>query len=119
MTMARFAHAIAVAAVLLATGTADATIIFGVGGGSCETWTQARRQSSHSDVGVVQWALGFISAINAVGPISDRVDFLRDIDYDAIVSWMDNYCLEHPPDLIEGAVRHLALELAKRKSLKP
>jgi hypothetical protein len=41
-------------------------------------------------------------------------DVLRGLDANAIVTWMDNYCREHPLDQISTAASDLMMELLVR-----
>ena len=115
--MGRFTYVIAVAAVLLAAGTADAQTMLGAGAQSCGTWTHDRQ--SHMDLGVTSWVSGYLSGINTLAPslfIGRRApDLLQDLDNNAFQSWMDNYCQQHPLEKIYIAADLLSAELVKRK----
>jgi hypothetical protein len=121
LNMARFAHAIAVAAVLFAGSTAEGKLLVGAGIQSCGTWRTQDRQSS-SSIAVVQWVLGYISSANTFAPRTyltpneqEKVpDVLRGLDANAIITWMDNYCREHPLDQISTAASDLMMELLVR-----
>ena len=73
----------------------------GTGGASCGEWTADRRfpDSSRSQADE-QWVLGFLSAVGYVDP--DR-DPLHGMDADGVWAWVDNYCRDHPIDMIISA----------------
>src|SRR4051812_14663298 len=86
---------------------AEAYMLIGPGLSSCGTWTTYRRAyqpggsatSGHAQaLENMQWVLGFLSGIGFVGEHDD--DPLKGIDGEGVWAWIDNYCREHPIDLI-------------------
>jgi hypothetical protein len=80
---------------------------------SCETWVKNRaEQPVHSLSTMVDnaWLTGYLSGV----AVARNIDFLRGVDENIIMSWMDNYCSNHPLDLIGYAADALSIELKKR-----
>jgi hypothetical protein len=86
---------LAALAATLMTGSAAsevrATSKIGVGLASCETWTADRRDGGAVAEG--QWFLGFLSGVGYTG---EGRDPLNKVDPQAVLAWMDRYCLAHP-----------------------
>jgi hypothetical protein len=83
----------------------------GAGVNSCGQWTKARVEGG---VPVDEsWIEGFISSHNhyADGPN----DLGRNMKLDALRSWVDNYCSQHPGDLLVSAAEALVIELIERR----
>jgi hypothetical protein len=83
-----------------------AFIALGVGVDSCATWTK-NSKSAFSQTAQVLWVEGFVSGL-AQG--TGR-DLLRNIDKEALESWMAAYCLKHPLDRVLDAMAPLWLDL--------
>jgi hypothetical protein len=86
------------------TGSAEAAgfALIGDGAESCGSWTVYRRDRRAS--GEEQWILGFLSGIGAAPPSAGPVvNPLNGVDAQAVLIWMDNYCRDHPLDLIMTA----------------
>jgi hypothetical protein len=130
--MARFASAIAVAAVLFAGSTAEGRsetaegkerTTVGSGLLSCGSWTQARQIRGTKISLVEQWVFGFISSANTYAPraymkpaeVALLPDYLDGLDADALLSWIDNFCREHPLEDVGTAAMFLLVELERRK----
>lgn len=85
---------------------------------SCPEWTANRKKTAGSgafdnfaSVLSESWLRGFLTAIN--GTVETEKDILRAIDSDAIMLWMDRYCIRNPKnDIMDGAIE-LVLELRK------
>jgi hypothetical protein len=88
-------------------------MVMGNGTTSCGTWT-ADRQGDRQ-YGPEEWILGYLTALNRVGPGSD--DITRNTDAGGIFAWVDNYCATHPLDDIATATIALGdvLLVADRK----
>ncbi len=80
---------------------AAAQTIRGVGGRPCADWVQARAGNGH-DYEAEQWALGYISGVNA----STRGQgAFRNMDEKTIFTGLDSYCAAHQRDMLWNAVR--------------
>jgi hypothetical protein len=80
--------------------------VMGAGIESCGTWVSDRRiPNSVSASQDAQWALGFLSGIGMMG--SGDADPLNDLDYNAVMVWLDNYCATHPLNKIADAIMAL------------
>jgi hypothetical protein len=66
---------------------------------SCGRWLYYRQRDADSNM--ANWALGFISGAATLGGVGDP---LRDVDYQGVEYWLDNYCRAHPDDLFVYAV---------------
>ena len=105
----------------------------GVGRVSCEQWfTLGHGAEEEWRFKIQQWVVGFVSGANIYtkndilqgtclkpgpGPRADACSE-KIANYDAVISWMDNYCKAHPLDTIADAagelVRALEEKAAKR-----
>jgi hypothetical protein len=93
--------------------------VMGAGRDSCGQWTKARLGGGVSVVHE-NWIQGFISSHNhyAEGPN----DLGMGMKLEALRSWVDNYCSQHPGNLIVFAAEALVIELilsGHSKSLNP
>jgi hypothetical protein len=79
---------------------ANAYTIYGAGAKSCGTWTDVRKnKNSYSHV---SWVLGFVSSYGYYGDKN-----LKEVDYQAMYSWMDNYCQASPLNRISDGAKKL------------
>lgn len=85
-----------------------AVTFYGPGTASCGKWTASSRNVSDRFL-LGSWVLGWVSAAGYYG----RMGTLRHTDSEAIQAWIDNYCHDHPLELISDAVIALVTELAK------
>ena len=87
------------------------SFMLGAGVNSCGQWTKARVEGG-APVDE-SWIEGFISSHNhyAEGPN----DLGRNMKLDALRSWVDNYCSQHPGDLLVSAAEALVIELIERR----
>ncbi|MCI0561072.1 MAG: hypothetical protein MN733_21510 [Nitrososphaera sp.] len=84
--------------------------VYSVGTRTCGAWVEARRKDDWYQMG--QWILGYVSAAGFyAGYYKDRS--LKDSDSGAFLTYMDNYCQQHPLELFETGVRQLIEELRK------
>jgi hypothetical protein len=92
-------------------GTVQAAfVVLGVGADSCATWTKNSKNGFLREA-QIWWVEGFMSGL-AQG--TER-DLLRNIDKDALQSWMDSYCVKHPLDRVLDAMVPLWLDLLARQ----
>ena len=87
---------------------------FGAGADTCATWSRHAKDGSWDVFAKFedhQWLLGFLSARNIYG---GGWDFLKHTDSQAVIAWMDNYCLQHPLDYVDEATAALIKELTRR-----
>jgi hypothetical protein len=84
----------------------------GIGNDSCGQWTQSRREIGYRWQGYVSWVQGFLTAINLFA--DETHDVTRGIDSDGLVSWIDNFCQQHPLENIAFAAQQLLSELKSR-----
>ena len=85
--------------------------VLGAGANSCEQWTKARSEGDVSISGQ-SWIQGFISSHNHYAPGPN--DLGKGISPDAVRSWVDNYCSQHPSALLVYAAEALVIELIRR-----
>jgi hypothetical protein len=74
--------------------------IIGEGLQSCGNWTTARRDDL--DASKTAWILGYLSGIGFSGS-QLGLDPLRNTDGQAVLSWIDGFCRDHPVSNIAGA----------------
>jgi hypothetical protein len=84
---------------------------------SSGAWTEERRKvvgdrATPMEIILDSWSLGFLSGANIA--VSENPDFLEDIDGQAALAWIDNYCSKHPLDKIMDATFALTKELLKK-----
>jgi hypothetical protein len=90
-------------------GEAEEKVLIGVGSASCGKWTEAHCPSTECRL-FHQWVLGYISGVNWRAPTADLLD-ATELDYAALMSWMDNYCQTHPLDPITKGANELVMVL--------
>ena len=80
---------------------------YGAGTSSCGTWVSDRKTNSawHQDG---QWVNGFISAAGYLG------EKLKEVDANAILVFMDNYCQQKPLNKIGDGAKALIIELQSK-----
>jgi hypothetical protein len=86
-------------------GEADERVLIGAGTASCGKWTNARCPSAQCTA-YHQWVLGYISGINYRSLTADLLE-PPELDYDALMSWMNNYCQTHPLDPVSIGANEL------------
>jgi hypothetical protein len=79
--------------------------ILGAGNSSCGTWIANR--SSGNQLPYTQWAAGYISGRASQ---STDLDPLRGIDWDGLMTWMDNTCRAQPLIRIVDAADKFVVE---------
>jgi hypothetical protein len=87
-----------------------AFMALGTGADSCAIWTR-NSKNSFSEATQILWVEGFMSGL-AQGT---RRDLLRNIDEEALKTWMDDYCSKHPLDRVLDAMAPLWLDLLQRQ----
>lgn len=93
--------------------------VFGVGwSSSCGLWTQVRKTDFPERGLSEQWVAGYLSDANEID-LPDTPDLLKGEDFDQLMAWIDNYCLEHPADRLFQAASRLEAELIRRHSVRP
>jgi hypothetical protein len=93
--------------------------VFGAGwNSSCGLWTQVRKTSSPERELNEQWIAGYLSDANEID-LPDTPDLLKGEDFEQLMAWIDNYCLEHPADRLFQAASRLEAELIRRHSVRP
>jgi hypothetical protein len=78
--------------------------MIGLGGQRCGAWT-ANISSDSGGVGLLyqQWIYGFLSGLS-----SADARLLKDIDANAVKTWLDNYCANNSAELLVDAARAFA-----------
>jgi hypothetical protein len=106
--------------IIVSAGSALAQGKMVVGAGwssSCGLWTQVRKTNSPERGLSEQWVTGYLSAANELD-LPDIPDLLKGEDFDRLMAWIDNYCLEHPADRLYQAASRLEGELVRRHPVK-
>jgi hypothetical protein len=77
--------------------------ILGSGSASCGVWTAARHDK-HAG-GFEQWVLGYASGVGSGSHASGRQDVnpLLGVDAQGVLAWIDNYCRDHPLEMVVDA----------------
>ncbi len=97
----------------VASCVADQATILGPNRVSCGRWLELQKNDVPRTLSLQGWILGYLSGVNASG-VETTADFLKGIDQEAIMKWMDNYCTVHPLDSVSAATRQLINDLVKR-----
>ena len=97
-------------AVAMITGAAEAQPgsfhPLGAASMSCGDWTAARRENKPRSWAAEQWVLGFLSGVGYAGN-QYGLDPLTGVDDQGVWAWVDNYCRDHPLDLLVIAAEAL------------
>ena len=104
---------LAVATALTGGASAENKMVYGAGMITCGEWQQHRSTGNKPASYQAQaWIDGYLSGSNASG---NGADFLAPKPSDvAYYAWLDNYCAQHPLDLLLQAVTLLKKELLSR-----
>jgi hypothetical protein len=98
--------------------SAERSIVTTIGPSSCTSWTAERKKALGS--GLLDsygaslsraWIFGYLSAVNAL--VEQEKDLLGVIDVDAIVLWVDRYCVRNPKKGVSDGLVELVIELRK------
>ena len=92
-------------------GSAQARWVLGHGLTSCDVWTQAHATNAPERLNMEDWIAGYLSNFNSLTNDPDVPGFLKDEDWDGLITWIDHYCDAHPLDKLEKAARELELNL--------
>ena len=92
-------------------GSAQARWVLGHGLTSCTAWTQAHTTNAPERLNMEDWIAGYLSNFNSLTNDPDVPDFLKDEDWDGLITWIDHYCDAHPLDKLKKAARELELDL--------
>jgi hypothetical protein len=117
MKQLRIAFFVGATMTTLAINSAFAAMVIGEGLDSCGTWV-AERNDAYFGL-KAQWVLGFLSGMNMranVDGVATTSDPIKQLDYQAALVWMDNYCKAHPIEKIGNAAAALMLELEHRQA---
>ena len=88
--------------------------VLGVGTISCEVWTKNRADKSN-DRNFINgaWIQGYLTAVNVFGDGPSHL--AKGTDAEGIMTWIDNYCAQHPGDSLTVAAKALVSELTERR----
>jgi hypothetical protein len=119
-SVASVPRVLAIAVVVLLSGTADANnqyVILGAGSRPCGSWLQVRSQTLPDSAMLQSWVLGYITSVNA-NVLATNEDVAGGAGPDALFSWIDNYCAAHPFDSVARASSALLESLRSKRSVK-
>jgi hypothetical protein len=87
--------------------------VLGVGTISCEVWTKNRADKSN-DRNFINgaWIQGYLTAVNVFGDGPSHL--AKGTDAEGIMTWIDNYCAQHPGDSLTVAAKALVNELTEK-----
>ena len=87
--------------------------VLGVGTIACEVWTKDRADKG-SDRNFINgaWLQGYLTAVNVFGDGPSHL--AKGTDAEAIMTWIDNYCAQHPGDSLTVAAKALVNELTEK-----
>ncbi len=79
----------------------------------CSAWLKNHAEQpapSMNSLADDAWLDGYLSGV----AVARNIDFLKGVDDTTIQSWMNNYCSDHPSDLVGYAADAFSVELVKR-----
>lgn len=76
----------------------------GAWGAPITTWGDQRCADWGPDAEQVRWILGYLSGLNHMAVVADRVDVLAKSPTDRVMPWLRDYCREHPDDYMGEGV---------------
>ena len=79
--------------------------VLGVGTISCEVWTKGNFIN-------VAWIQGYLTAVNVFGDGPSHL--AKGTDAEGIMTWIDNYCAQHPGHSLTVAAKALVNELTEK-----
>jgi hypothetical protein len=98
----------------LSTGfSANSSAVTVKGMENCRDWVKshAEQPAPSLDMHIDNaWLAGYLSGV----AVARNIDFLHGVDDNIIGSWINNYCRNHPSDLVGYAADALSVELVKR-----
>ncbi len=100
-------------AVLVGQATASERPVLGQGNVSCNSWLEGR-QSDTAGSSRVAWVLGFMTAFNQYGSKSQADDVSEGKSTEELMSWLDDFCKQHPGDNLHRATVAFIGEFQRR-----
>ena len=80
---------------------------------SCEVWTKNRADKSNDRNFInVAWIQGYLTAVNVFGDGPSHL--AKGTDAEGIMTWIDNYCAQHPGHSQTVAPKALVNELTEK-----
>src|SRR5689334_13432639 len=109
--MGKFVLSLLVALVLghqaNAQGKRDAPIL-GLGAMSCSEFTSSAKDSDIPLVSAaLQWALGYMSAMDHIGAVAGEPILFEGINIDTLGKTLAAFCIERPGDTLVKAANHI------------
>jgi hypothetical protein len=90
--------------------------ILGAGSQPCGQWLRARSEATPEASVLQSWLLGYLTSVNA-NALSVTQDISAGTRVEALFSWVDTYCSDHPLDPAARAAAKLVETLrAKTKA---
>ena len=122
--MNRALLSICLAVALQLPGTASAKdmdgefAVFSVGGESCIDYLRARQLGGRQQSRFTEWVQGYLSAFNLIVP--NTYDILGNRDFDKVVQWLDEHCLQNRETPFVNATALLTINLfPARQNIAP
>lgn len=89
--------------------------VWGAGGKSCHAYNKA---SAAGEMDTWRsYVMGYFTAYNAI--IEDTYSISADMDLDAVISWLDDYCDMKPVHSFEQALTGFIVEHAENRMQRP
>ncbi len=79
--------------------------VFGAGAASCGQYADTRIRGGEQEQAYVEWLLGYLSAFNLI--VESTYDIAGGTDLDAVLNWLDEYCLGNRGEIFVNAVARL------------
>jgi hypothetical protein len=84
----------------------------GVGTITCGKWT-ASKNNLRNRAAYGSWVSGYLTAYNDFS-FSGPHDITRNVDYEGVMAWIDNYCTQNALKTLRSATDALLIELLKK-----
>lgn len=91
---------------------------YGLGGESCDAYTNARNVGGIEEDEFRQWLAGYVSAFNLI--IDSNYDLFGSTDFEGMLTWLDDRCEKYPrANITNTLARFTEIVFPYRKTEKP
>ncbi len=114
-TLPTILAALAMLAVSVSVTAADSDsryVIWGAGEASCNRYNEARAANDFQRF--KDYTMGYLTAYNTYVP--ETYSITRDMDSDAIIAWLDDFCRTHQIEGFAGALHQFVEEMKETRA---
>lgn len=103
---------------VLAKDSKERFATYGLGGESCDAYTNARNVGGVAEDEFRQWLAGYVSAFNLI--IDSNYDLFGSTDFEGMLTWLDDRCEKYPrANITNTLARFTEIVFPYRKTEKP